>query len=228
MRKMIEFKDVDFMYEKDLVLDKVSLCVHDKEFVALIGVNGAGKSTLLRLLVGELHPMSGSVKLLGENSTQFSQYKSVGYVAQTTAARSINFQATVSEVVMANLYSDIGRFKFPKKEHKEKVRRALTLVGMQDHTHDLINDLSGGQQQRVMLARALVSEPELMILDEPTAGIDKQSTSQFYDLLHSLNQEGLTILLVTHHVDELIPYLSRTTKLIDGKIFDIDPTKEHH
>ena len=123
----------------------------------------------------------------------------IGYVSQISMSTGASFPATVEEIVMANLYSKIGFMKFPKKEHKEKVKEALKIVNMEDYSKRLIGNLSGGQQQRVMIARALVSDPKILILDEPTTGIDAASEEQLYNLLEKLNKESkITIIIVSH------------------------------
>ena len=168
----------------------------------MIGPNGAGKSTLLKLLLGELSPSSGAVRLLGQDTARFRNWRRLGYVPQDGLARHTDFPASVEEVVLANLSGEIGLFRFPRPEHRERVRQALELVGMAGYGRRLIGALSGGQRQRVLLARALISRPEVMLLDEPTSGMDLQSGENFYRLLAGLNRDhGLTILMVSHDVD---------------------------
>lgn len=211
---MIQFKNVSFTYEKDIVLNNVNLTIEPGQYVALIGDNGAGKSTLLRLLIGELKTHKGSLSI-GEEFTK------IGYVQQNTLNRQLNFPATVLEIVMGNLYKEIGLFKLASKEHKKKAIEALKLVNMDEHKDELISNLSGGQQQRVMLARSLVNEPNLLILDEPTSGVDRKSSHQFYETLRELNQNGLTILLVTHNVDHLNDDVSQIYELVEGNCHQV-------
>lgn len=208
---MIQFKDLYFTYESDTVLSNINLMIQPGQYVALIGDNGAGKTTLLRLLIGELKADKGSL-VIGD------EFKKFGYVQQTTLKNQINFPATVLEVVLGNLYQEIGLFKFSNKSHKEKAIRALTLVNMEEFKDELLSNLSGGQQQRVMLARALVNEPDFVIFDEPTSGVDRKSSEHFYQTLKELNQNGLTILLVTHNVDHLYEDVTDVYQLIEGHL----------
>lgn len=208
---MIQFKDLYFTYETDTVLSGINMTIEPGQYVALIGDNGAGKTTLLRLLIGELKADRGSLVIGPE-------FKRLGYVQQTTLKNQLNFPATVLEVVVGNLYQDIGRFRFPKKEHKQKAIKALELVNMEDFKDELLSNLSGGQQQRVMLARALVNNPDFVIFDEPTSGVDRKSSAHFYETIKELNNQGLTILLVTHNVDHLCDDVSDVYELIEGHL----------
>ena len=207
---VLEAKDLSFAYGNTQVLDAASFTMCEGGFAALVGVNGAGKSTLLRLLLGELKPTGGHIALMGQDIASFKSWQRIGYVPQDGLTRKASFPASVNEVVLANLYSRIGLFHFPRREHREDVRRTLELVGMQDYGRRMLGELSGGQRQRVQLAQALVSRPALLLLDEPTAGLDAQSSEEFYALLKKLNREqGLSVLLVSHDLQE-IPKLTDT------------------
>lgn len=207
---VLEAKDLSFAYGNTPVLDATGFTMCEGGFAALVGVNGAGKSTLLRLLLGELKPTGGHIALMGQDIGSFKSWQRIGYVPQDGLTRKASFPASVNEVVLANLYSCIGLFRFPRREHREDVRRTLELVGMQDYGRRMLGELSGGQRQRVQLAQALVSRPALLLLDEPTAGLDAQSTADFYKLLKQLNRErGLSILIVSHDLQEM-PRLTDT------------------
>lgn len=207
---VLEAKDLSFAYGNTPVLDAASFTMCEGGFAALVGVNGAGKSTLLRLLLGELKPTGGHIALMGQDIGSFKSWQRIGYVPQDGLTRKASFPANVNEVVLANLYSRIGLFRFPRREHREDVRRTLELVGMQNYGRRMLGELSGGQRQRVQLAQALVSRPALLLLDEPTAGLDAQSTADFYKLLKQLNRErGLSILIVSHDLQEM-PRLTDT------------------
>ena len=206
---VLEAKDLNFAYGNTPVLDAASFTMCEGGFAALVGVNGAGKSTLLRLLLGELKPTGGHIALMGQDIGSFKSWQRIGYVPQDGLTRKASFPASINEVVLANLYSRIGLFRFPRREHREDVR-TLELVGMQDYGCRMLGELSGGQRQRVQLAQALVSRPALLLLDEPTAGLDAQSTADFYTLLKNLNRErGLSILIVSHDLQEM-PRLTDT------------------
>ena len=207
----IEIKNLHFSYGKENVLDGVSLCLKEGRLAILAGENGAGKSTLLRLLLGEL-PMGeshkedqeegssdGNIEILGQDIRQFKDWSNISYVPQNGMGGWKDFPASVEEIVRANLYKQIGLFRFAGKKERQQVKNALAQVGMEEYQNRLIGRLSGGQQQRVLLARALVNEPKLLILDEPTSALDEKNASHFYRLLKKINAEKrITVLMVTH------------------------------
>ena len=205
----LEADRLSFSYGEAPVLSCASFGLPQGGFAALIGPNGAGKSTLLKLLLGELSPSSGAVRLLGQDTARFRNWRRLGYVPQDGLARHTDFPASVEEVVLANLSGEIGLFRFPRPEHRERVRQALELVGMAGYGRRLIGALSGGQRQRVLLARALISRPEVMLLDEPTSGMDLD--------------HGLTILMVSHDVDRICSYVSTLYCLEEGTLAELTP-----
>lgn len=215
----IEIRGLTFSYGSAPVLEGVDLTVSRGRFAALIGDNGAGKSTLIKLLLGEL-PLTGengSLKLMGHDLRQFHDWKDVGYVPQNGMASYKDFPASVEEIVQANLYARIGMFRFAGKKEKEQVHRALCQVGMEPYRKRLIGKLSGGQQQRVLLARALVNKPQLLILDEPTSGVDERNTEEFYRLIRKFNrEEGVTVFMVTHDRKRLQGLADDVWQLEDG------------
>lgn len=218
--EMINISDISFSYGNSQILDHASLHVSEGHFSALIGSNGAGKSTLMKLMLGEMRlgKDNGSIQLMGQDIRQFKDWKRISYVPQNGMVSYRDFPASVEEIVMANLYSQIGRFRFPGKKEKEQVYQALCQVGMEDYQNRLIGRLSGGQQQRVLLARSLVNHPQLLLLDEPTSGIDEQNTNEFYQLLQRLNQKrDMTILMVTHDLQSLHDLADDVWLLEDGK-----------
>lgn len=220
----LEADRLSFSYGEVPVLSCASFGLPQGGFAALIGPNGAGKSTLLKLLLGELSPSSGAVRLLGQDTARFRNWRRLGYVPQDGLARHTDFPASVEEVVLANLSGEIGLLRFPRQEHRERVRQALELVGMAGYGRRLIGALSGGQRQRVLLARALISRPEVMLLDEPTSGMDLQSGENFYRLLAGLNRDhGLTILMVGHDVDRVCSYVSTLYCLEEGTLAELTP-----
>ena len=180
---IIKVEDISYKYSKDLVLENVSLHVPQGAFLAIVGPNGSGKSTLLKLILGVLKIQTGNVELFGQPIRQFKDWQKIGFVSQKANSFNSGFPATVFEVVQSGLTKKIGLFKIPRKEHKRKVTKALESVGMLKFKDRNIGELSGGQQQRVFIARSLVSEPELMILDEPTVGVDQKNVQQFYGIL---------------------------------------------
>lgn len=198
---IVELRDVSFAYGRDLVLDRVSLTVARGEYLGLIGPNGSGKTTLLRLMLGLLPAQQGEVLLFDTPVRRFSQRWRVGYVAQKAASFNSAFPATVAEVVATGLVPRRGLLRRFTAADRRSVDLALDRVGMLPFKDRLIGRLSGGQQQRVFIARALVSRPELLILDEPTVGVDASAEAQFYQLIRSLRTEmGLTVILVSHDI----------------------------
>ena len=201
-KTLVQFENVSFQYENTHVLQNISFRINEGEFLALLGPNGSGKSTLLKLLLGLLKPMSGEIELFGQSAKMFKHRELIGYVSQKSNAFNSGFPATVFEVVRSGLAKKTGLFKLYPKDSKARVIRALEAVGMEAFAHRNIGQLSGGQQQRVFNARALIGEPKLLILDEPTVGIDHENVQAFYDMLAKLNNDlGITMILVTHDVD---------------------------
>lgn len=201
-KNIIEFKDISFAYGEKEVLRDVSFNIHQGDFLGVVGPNGGGKTTLLKIMLGLLPLQHGSVTLFGTQRAQFSDWSKIGYVPQKATSFDINFPATVEEIVMMGRYGKLGLFRFPSQQDTKAVTDALAKVGMCDERKTLIGNLSGGQQQRVFIARALVSEPEVIILDEPTVGVDAETQAAFYALLRQLNREfDLTLVLVSHDLD---------------------------
>ena len=219
MKNIISIENVSFAYNKENVLQDIILSVDEGDFVGIIGCNGSGKSTLMKLLIGQLAPSKGKIKLFNEDLSKSNKLNKIGYVPQISLSSGATFPATVEEVVMANLYSKIGFMKFPKKEHKEKVKEALRIVNMEEYSKRLIGNLSGGQQQRVMIAKALVSDPKIIILDEPTTGIDAKSEEQLYALLNKLTKESnITIIIVSHDFAKIQQYTNKIFVVENNKV----------
>ncbi len=200
--EVINVENLTFEYPDTAVLKNVSFKLDKGDFLGIIGANGAGKSTLIKIILGLLSPDSGQITLFG---CDFSKVRSkIGYVAQKASSFNSDFPTTVYEVVRANLYSHKGLFKRYTKEDTKRVDEALSLVGMLEYKNKLIGSLSGGQQQRVFIARALVSEPELLLMDEPTVGIDAASVREIMNIIKTLNQNGITIIMTNHDTPALL------------------------
>ena len=215
----IAVKGLDFSYGNTRILKNINFTVPEGRFAVLLGPNGAGKSTLLKLMLGELplNGQNGRIELLGREIRQFKNWQKVSCVSQNGMATCQNFPASVEEIVQANLYAQIGRFRFAGKKEKEQVRCALEKVGMEAFAKRLIGRLSGGQQQRVLLAKALVNEPGLLLMDEPASGMAENSTMLFYQLLCRINREqGVTIWIITHDRKRLEAYADDIWFLEDG------------
>ncbi len=203
---------IAFSYDTRAALLDTSFVVETGDFVGIIGPNGSGKSTLLKLLLGILRPTGGSVEIFGKPPAEFKEWYRIGYVSQRATHFDINFPATVNEVVAQGRAGRAGLFRGLKQHDNEAIARALEDVRMTALKERLIGDLSGGQQQRVLVARALAQEPEVLVLDEPTMGIDPDAHQRFFELMHNLHHDkGLTIVMVSHEVDVL---LTEVTKLV--------------
>jgi zinc transport system ATP-binding protein len=201
---IIELKDVSFAYNKHTVLKGVNLVVHRGDYLGLIGGNGSGKTTLIKIVLGLLKADTGSVRLFGQEQKDFKDWQKVGYVPQKVTSFDANFPATVWEVVLMGRYGIRGLFQKITEDDREKTRQALERVRMWEYRDQRVGDLSGGQQQRVFIARALAGEPNVLFLDEPTVGVEKDIKETFYALLQELNRElKLTIILVTHDVENV-------------------------
>ncbi len=211
---LIEIKDISFEYEETKALDNISMKVEKGDFLAILGPNGSGKSTLLKIMLGLIKPTKGSIKLFGVDSKNFKQREWIGYVSQKSNSFNSGFPATVKEVVAGGLAKKAGLFRRLPKTVDEEVLDALTSVGMEGFRDRSISELSGGQQQRVFIARALVAKPKMLILDEPTVGIDHQNVQAFYDMLAALNREkDITLVMVTHDVDTVTDRISHVACL---------------
>jgi zinc transport system ATP-binding protein len=199
------------------VLHRVSLQVQPGEIVALLGANGSGKSTLVRAIIGLVPLAAGSVRLFGRPVRAFRDWQRLGYVPQRISAAS-GVPATVREVVSAGRLSRATWWRPSSGADREAVQRALDTVGLIDRAGVGVAELSGGQQQRVLIARALASEPNLLILDEPMAGVDLPSQHAFAAALRQMQARGQTILLVAHELGPLEPLVERAVVLRDGRI----------
>ncbi|PYZ94279.1 zinc ABC transporter ATP-binding protein [Salipaludibacillus keqinensis] len=205
----LNIQHLSFSYHNQNVLEDINMQIPKGSFLGLVGPNGSGKSTLVKCLLGLLSPNAGSVQLFGVDVKKFNRWSDIGFVSQKANSFNSGFPATVFEVVSMGLYGKIGLFRFLKKKHKQQVREAIEQVGMEDYIDDNIGQLSGGQQQRVFIARALVSNPSLLILDEPTVGVDAKSVKNFYTMLKKLNDEqGITLILVTHDIGAMSEYVT--------------------
>ncbi|MEW2167789.1 metal ABC transporter ATP-binding protein [Streptomyces sp. NPDC007084] len=203
------------------VLRGVDLTVRRGEVVALLGANGSGKSTAVRTVIGQVPVSAGQIEIFGVPRRRFGDWRRVGYVPQrTTAAGGV--PATVTEVVASGRLSR-ARFGVLRKADHAAVRRALELVGMADRAKDSVNALSGGQHQRVLIARALACEPELLIMDEPMAGVDLASQEVLAATLRDQVAQGASVLLVLHELGPLEPLIDRAVVLRDGCVLHDGP-----
>ena len=202
---VIEIRDLDFSYGGPTILENIQLDIEEKEFVGMVGPNGSGKTTLLKIILGLLKPDKGSVKILGK--TPHQSVKEIGYMPQFTPF-SRNFPITVEETVLMGRLgktSKIGLFGKADKELAAESMEAVEVINLRKRP---IGSLSGGQLQRVLIARALTCNPEIMILDEPTANVDMKVEKDIFDLLKKLN-EKITIIVVTHDIGFISQYITK-------------------
>ncbi len=201
---IVEIKKLSFAYKSQLILNQISLNIHQGDYLGIIGPNGAGKTTLLKVLLRLLTSFQGQIKLFGVDIKDFKDYSKISYVPQQATNFDTNFPATVREVVSMGRYARRGLFHRLDSQDFKIIDNSLEQVKMREYQQELIGNLSGGQAQRVFIARALVSQPELIFLDEPTTGIDQASQDDFYKLLKNLNQNmGLSLVLVSHDTARL-------------------------
>ncbi|MDQ4009019.1 MAG: metal ABC transporter ATP-binding protein [Actinomycetota bacterium] len=206
------------------VLRGIDLQVAGSEVVALLGSNGSGKSTLVRAAMGLVPLARGEVRLFGSALPRFSAWERVGYVPQQPTAGS-GVPATVWEVVASGRLARRRLLRPLGRRDRAAVDDALEAVGLSERRHDRATLLSGGQQQRVLIARALAGEPDLLVLDEPTAGIDLRSQQAFAETLGRVAGGGATVLLVAHDLGALQPLVDRAVVLEHGRVvYDGDPT----
>jgi zinc transport system ATP-binding protein len=200
VRPFVELEDVDFAYGATPVLERIDFTVEPGDFLGIIGPNGSGKTTLLRIVLGLLPPTRGAVRLFGHAPSAFRQWGRLGYVPQK-ATLDPALPVTVREVVATGLLPSLGLFARIGAAERQRIGEVLAQVGMEAHAAARIGALSPGQQQRVLIARALVSKPDLVILDEPTGGVDPEAQTSFYALLHHLHREReVTLILVSHDI----------------------------
>lgn len=207
MTSIVSIKDLWVVREGHPVLEDINFELDEGDFLGLIGPNGGGKSTLLKVMLGLIKPDRGEVRIFGLEPSHARRY--VGYVPQKTLFDP-NFPVTALEVVLMGRYSITGLFRRYSSTDREAALQALEAVGMRDLAEREIGVLSGGQQQRVFVARSLVSQPRLLLMDEPTAGVDAAQQTEFYELLCRLNRKmGIAIVLVSHDLTAVSKYVNK-------------------
>lgn len=219
--KDIEVKDLVFSYGKDEVLNKVSFDLNRGDFLTIQGENGSGKSTLIKLILKDLKKDSGQIKLFGEDLENFDDYSKIGYVPQVNDANKIAFPVTGKEFVVLNLYKKFNIFNRPNKKCYKKVEEIFEILNIENLLNIPFKQLSGGQAQKVMIARAMVNDPKILLLDEPTVGVDEKSKRDFLKLLAHLNDKHkISILMISHEMDVVREFSKREIRLKNGRIVD--------
>lgn len=196
---IISVKNLNYTINNNQILSNISFDIYEGDFVGIIGPNGAGKSTLVKIITGEIEEYSGEVRIV----------RKIGYVPQTEEIE-VTFPMKVYELVLLGLYKDVGPMRRFKREHYQKVKDVLELLNIEELYDRQIGELSGGEYRRVMIARALVSKPDVLILDEPEANIDKQGQEVLLNILKKLKDEkNITIILVSHDLNMIFKETTR-------------------
>ncbi|KHF35229.1 High-affinity zinc uptake system ATP-binding protein ZnuC [Paenibacillus sp. P1XP2] len=191
---LCSLRDIVFGYENEPVIRNVSADIHAGEFIAVSGPNGAAKTTLLKLMLGLLKPWSGTVRFSAELGRS-----RVAYVPQQASSFNAGFPSKVIELVRSGCYPELGLFRRFRREQHELVEEALKAVGLWELRNRKIGELSGGQKQKACIARAIVQQPDLLVLDEPVTGMDAASRTRFYEWMRQqVKEEGRTVIMVTH------------------------------
>jgi len=210
MNSIIETKDLSVNYGQTEALKDVSFAIEQGDFVGLAGPNGAGKTTLVKAILGLIPVLSGKIELFSITKEKFNDWGKIGYLPQKLSTINALFPATVDEIVILGLLS---QKKFPKiitASDYKKVDEILRELGISNLKKRMLSELSGGQQQKVLLARALVSDPQVLIFDEPSTALDPESRESFFQLIQKLNkQKGITIILITHDTGYIGQYANR-------------------
>lgn len=221
---MIDVRNLNFSYDDEVVLKDINFSYDGNDLLCIIGPNGGGKSTFLKLLLGLLKPKFGEIKILGNDPIKASKF--IGYVPQYIPINKA-FPISVLDVVLMGLI-DKKIFGFYSKKDKISALKSLEIVGMKDFAHRRISFLSGGQRQRVYIARALVSNVKMLFLDEPTASIDTKGQIEIYELLKSINQNNIGIIIVSHDLNVAINYASKVAYVNKNLVMhDIDISKKN-
>jgi zinc transport system ATP-binding protein len=207
---IFDVKNLSFNVGGVDILSNVSLQIFNSQYIGIIGPNGGGKTTLIRLLLGLEKPTSGEIKIYGKKLSKFNAWHKIGYVPQRAAQVDINFPGTVLDIVKMGRVAQRKLFsKMSSEDHRlvEDAMKQMDIIHLKDK---MVGTLSGGQRQRVMIARALASEPEVLILDEPNTGVDVKSQNRFYSLLKKLNKEkNITIVFITHDIGVIADDIAR-------------------
>ncbi len=216
----ISIKDLVKTYPNTEALKGVSLEIKKGEFFALLGPNGAGKTTLIQIMTGLCNKTSGEVSLFGKDVYQdyVEARQLIGLVPQ-------DFNFDIFEKVHNILYYNAGYFWIPAKERPVRIEKILKDLGLWEKRNATARELSGGMKRKLMIARALIHNPKILILDEPTAGVDVETRKIMWDYLKKLNQDGTTILLTTHYLEEAENLCNRIAIINKGKIIKLDTTK---
>jgi len=205
--------NISIGYDNKSIMENLTFSIKEKDYLCIVGENGAGKSTIMKTILGLLPALKGEIKLAG-NFTR----KDIGYLPQQTVIQK-DFPATVSEVVMSGFQSKCGLRPFYKREEKQKMHKILEKLGISNLQKRCYRELSGGQQQRVLLGRALCGTGKMILLDEPVTGLDALATEEMYELIKGLNDDGITIVMISHDIRSAIKYATHILYLQNDSYF---------
>lgn len=231
MNKIIEIKDLGFDYGEGWVFHKLNLEIGEGDFVAVIGANGAGKSTLLKMLANVIVPTIGNITYYGTPISEFKNWERIGYVPQNPGRQQRNFPISVREVVGLGLLNGSSMTHHFNGQDKAAINEIMERFNLMDLRYRKIGDLSGGQQQRVFLARAMVKQPKILLLDEPATGIDTAAKIDLYAMLKKINREqGVTIVMVSHDLELAADAAQNALCLDHGICFwgEVHAALKHH
>jgi zinc transport system ATP-binding protein len=207
---IFDVKNLNFKVDGLDILSNITLQIFSSQYIGIIGPNGGGKTTLVRLLLGLESPTSGDITIYGKKISQFKEWHKIGYVPQRAAQVDVTFPATVLDIVKMGRTAQRKMFSSMSTEDKAAVEDAMKQMDIVHLQDKMVGTLSGGQRQRVMIARALASNPEVLILDEPNTGVDVASQSRFYSLLRRLNKDkNITIVFITHDIGVIADDIAR-------------------
>lgn len=204
-KKVIEIKDLNFAYNDQNILEKINLVIEECDYIGIVGPNGGGKTTLLKLISGLLKPKSGSIKVLGMEPEKVKS--KIGYVPQFGQMEK-DFPIKASDVVAMGNFNSKSFFPWKKKNEVDKVKNVMEKLEIFKLKDQLFDELSGGQKQRCLIARALISKPEIILLDEPTASVDSSVEKDIFELLKEINKDK-TIILVSHDIGFISSYVNK-------------------
>ena len=217
---VLEIKNVSFSYEKEKVVKNISLSFAKGDFAAFVGPNGAGKSTLIKMITGNLKTDQGQINIFGQPVNKIKDWTKIGYISQQVRDFNQSFPATVREIIASNLYKKLGLIKTMSSKLEPKVFKALKLVNMENFIDRKIGNLSGGQQQRIFIARMMVNDPELILLDEPLVGVDIKAQDDFYQIIGDINHNlGKTVIMVSHDVNLISKQANKVVCFDKGRAY---------
>ena len=216
---LLEVKDLTLGYENVAIIEGLDFSVNEGDYLCIVGENGSGKTTLMKTLLHLRDPLSGEI-IYGDGI----QKNEIGYLPQQTIVQR-DFPASVKEIVLSGCQGKLGLRPFYNKEEKELAARNMERMGITDLADRCYRELSGGQQQRVLLARALCATGKIILLDEPVSGLDSKVTAEMYSLIKDLNDEGITVIMISHDMEAAIRYASHILHIGDDIFFG---TKEEY